>query len=319
VVSPDMGLIGVSGIAGCQGFGDDGVLRDPTVHNCNGVPGQRFLSYNAGAGVTPDAFAQDFACLANVGTDGCGFEQQLEAMLKSLWPSVDQDPVTGQVTTPNRITFLEDATGLGKLGHGDLENKGFFRNDLDTLLGIVMVTDEEDCSSRSTMHFQPPQFLDPSSPLYTQDLNLRCYYNKQNLYEVNRYVAGLHALRGGNTDLVVFAAISGVPVELVNEQARSAVDFGNPSAREAYYQGLLNDPKMQETPDPARTPGNGNLLPSCTTATGVAYPPRRIVEVARQFGENGLVQSICQSDFAPALEAFLDKLSERFTESCVVE
>ena len=42
-----------------------------------------------------------------------------------------------------------------------------------------------------------------------------------------------------------------------------------------------------------------------------AYPPTRIVEVAKGFGENGLVQSICQDDLGPAVDAIADLITRR--------
>ncbi|HEX2678171.1 MAG TPA: hypothetical protein VHM19_16065 [Polyangiales bacterium] len=324
VVSVNMGLIGVNGIPGCSGYGDDGVFQHTATNGdatCK-ASYPPFLAYQAGGSQTPEQLASDFGCVAELGTDGCGFEQQLESPLKALWPSIDVDPLTGQTISPNRITFLTDGTdAMRKLGHGDRENQGFLRRDPNdpSLLGIVMVTDEEDCSSSVTKHFTPANFLDPSDPLYAQDLNLRCFYNPQNLYPVERYVKGFQALHEGNKQLVVYAAIVGVPPDLVDAQARKMVDFKDAASRDAYYTKLLGDPRMQEVPDPARPMGQGRLMPSCDTPTGVAFPPRRLVKVAQAMGENGIVQSICQSDFSPALDAIIDKLGERLTETCVVQ
>jgi hypothetical protein len=58
-------------------------------------------------------------------------------------------------------------------------------------------------------------------------------------------------------------------------------------------------------------PGLGNLRPSCQTPRGVAYPPRRIVEVARQFGENGIVQSICDDDLGRAIDAIASMIGRQ--------
>ena len=76
---------------------------------------------------------------------------------------------------------------------------------------------------------------------------------------------------------------------------------------------------MQEMIDPASmtTPGTGNLIPSCNTDTGKAYPPRRITEVAHQFGENGIVQSICQKDFGPALDAIIAIIAKQLGAVCL--
>jgi hypothetical protein len=324
VVSSDMGLLGIDGVQNCSGFGDDGILQhapSPNIQGCSpSYP--PFLSYRAG-GSDPNTTANDFACIASLGTGGCGFEQQLEAALKALWPSMDPGAPNGM----NRITFLGDATGNGVFGHGDTDNAGFLRNDPTqglSALAIVVVTDEEDCSSSNTKHFTPPTFLDPNDPLAMQPLNLRCFFNKQNdngneLYNLERYVNGFKALRPGNENLVVFAAIAGVPADLVDAQHLAQVDFGDVASRDAFYAGILNDSHMQEVIDPASmtTPGTGNLIPSCQTATGKAYPPRRIVEVAHQFGENGIVQSICQTDFGPVMDAIMGVIQKQLGAPCL--
>ena len=149
--------------------------------------------------------ANDFACIATLGTGGCGFEQQLESPLKALWPSMDPMPDSDGM---NRITFLGDAQRPRHLGHGDTDNLGFLRNDPTqglSLIAIIVVTDEEDCSSSNTKHFTPPTYLDPNDPLASQPLNLRCYYNEKNqngdeLYKLERYVNGFKALRPGQRE-----------------------------------------------------------------------------------------------------------------------
>ena len=92
VVSGDMGLVGISGIPGCDGLGDDAIMNNianATLAGCQATY-PRFLTYLAGVN-DPDQTATDFTCIAALGTDGCGFEQPLEAGLKALWPSVDVD------------------------------------------------------------------------------------------------------------------------------------------------------------------------------------------------------------------------------------
>jgi hypothetical protein len=325
VVTSDMGLLGIDGVDNCSGFGDDGILQhspSPEVQGCQ-ASYPSFLTYAAGKD-DPNVTANDFACIGTVGTGGCGFEQQLEAPLKALWPSLDPMP---NPDGSNRITFLGDANGQGILGHGDTDNIGFLRNDPSeglSVIVVVVVTDEEDCSSSNTRHFTPPTFLDPNDPLASQPLNLRCFFNKtqQNgdeLFKLERYINGFKALRPGNENLVVFAAITGVPPDLVDPAHVSAVDFGDQMQRDTFYASILNDPRMQEMIDPASmtTPGTGNLVPSCQTDRGKAYPPRRIVEVAHQFGANGIVQSICQSDFGPAMDAIVSVIQKQLGATCL--
>jgi hypothetical protein len=322
VVSSDMGLVGIESIPGCTGLGDDGVMNnvpDPAIAGCQATY-PRFLSYSSEVN-DPEQIASDFACVASLGTEGCGFEQQLEAGLKALWPSVDIDPTTGQPLATNRIQFLGDINGFGQLGHGDLENAGFLRNDPVlgiSLISIVVVSDEEDCSSQETRHFTPDIYLDPSDPLASQDLNLRCFHNPQNLYNLERYVNGFKALRPGNEQLVTFAAIVGVPPELVSEDALAGVDFTDDGARGAFYDRILSHERMQEVIDGDRTPEQGgNLVPSCIGDTGRAYPPRRIVELARRFGENGYVGSICQPDFAFPIDGLVRTMARQLGAVCL--
>jgi hypothetical protein len=315
VVSTDMGLVGIEGIPNCVGAGDDGLLQhvpvDPGATGCDSSYPE-FLSYERSSDDLQQ-LESDIACVASLGTDGCGFEQQLEAMLKATWPASD-----------DRIEFLGYPDGVGTQGHGDTENAGLFETDAEdpSLLMVVLVTDEEDCSSADLEHFTPPQYLDPTDPLAMQDLNLRCFLNKQNLHDVQRYVDGLRMLRPDHPERVLFGVLAGVPPDLVDAEARADVDLDDAESRNAYYDGILDDARMQEVIDATRTPEQGgNLTPSCSSdldQDGVdesrAFPPRRLVEVARRFGPNGFVQSICQGDFAPAVDALMDRMAERMAE-----
>jgi hypothetical protein len=311
VVSSDMGLIGIDGIPGCEGLGDDGVLKHGNLPDDSACKGDYpdFIAYETGADTVKTG--ENFGCVATMGTEGCGFEQQLESALKALWPSVDKDPITGMVMTPNRIEFLALAGDeTGKQGHADKENDGFLRNDPErgwSLVAVIVVTDEEDCSSANTAHFTPDTFLEETDPLHGQALNLRCFLNKSNLYNVDRYVNGYRALRPMAEQLVMFAAIAGVPPDLVNKEARSGVDFNDPAANAAYYQNILDDPRMKET----MNVDGDNLVPSCQSGTGTAFPPRRLVEVAKGFGENSVLQSICQKDFRPAMDFLVERIGTR--------
>lgn len=311
VVSSDMGLVGIDDVAKCQGFGDDGVLQhqpSPEIENCaSDYP--PFLTFSAERDDV-DATANDFACIATLGTGGCGFEQPLESALKALWPA--DDPFAGPHDGSNRITFLRDVNGFGMLGHGDNDNAGFLRNDPVqglSVIAVIVVSDEDDCSAHDTSLFTPNAFLDPGNPadseLLQQGLNVRCPLNADDLYETERYVEGLRALRRNSEQLVVFAAIVGVPPETVTADALAATDFADAASRKQFYSAIHEHPQMQlaindnGTPDPA----DDTLVPSCETDTGKAFPPWRTVEVAEGFGENGLVQSICADDFGPAIDA----------------
>jgi len=333
VVSSDMGVPGVpdfdNGKCRSDG-GDDGRLQ-----NTGRLPGcdaqyPQWLSYTKDPSATtisdPTQFAQSVGCVATLGTLGCGFEQQLEAPFKALWPANYVD-ASGKVVSPNPFNFLSTSQA-GTKGRGDLPpaqggNLGFLRNDPGelSLIAIVVVTDEEDCSVFNTEHLNPAP---PAGSKYLEekDINLRCFNHPEFNYDVvERYYKGFRMLRPGNEELVVFAAITGVPEQLVTRD--KLPDFNDEAARNAFYDTILNDPKMQQKPDDKLGTGFGNLQPSCSreipgdTQPSNAYPPRRIVQLAKEFGPNGIVQSICQDDFGPAMEAIIEIIAKQLGNVCL--
>lgn len=323
VVTSDMGLVGVDGIEQCSGFGDDGIFQHQNhagAANSADVQGCQasyptFLSFMAGVN-QPDQTARDFACIANVGTGGCGLEQPLESVLKALWPSTD-----------NRVTFLTDASGMDALGHGDTDNLGFLRNDPTqglSLIAIVLLTDEDDGSISDPSKYLPPTELAANDPLAAEPLNLRQGLNPDSLYPIMRYVNGLKALRPGNENLVIAAAITGVPMDLTDPSAQSKIDFNDPTQRNNFYTTLLADPRMQEVQPPAPPggvpgPQHVDWTPVCVSSTGAykAVPGRRVVQFIQGFAENGAVYSICADDYAPAIDGIIAIIATKLGAVCL--
>lgn len=290
VVSSDMGTGGFT-IPTCNepNFGDDGILNRAVMGaGCTAIPGGAppFLGFRAGAGSAAD-FGNQVACIANLGTQGCGFEQQLDAVLKAVTPQ------SGEAQFVN-----------GSRGHGDGANEGFLRE--DSLLAIIMLTDEDDCSASN------PDLFNRDSAVFTDpDLNLRCSrYSNEAVHPISRYVDGLLALR--SPDLLVFGAIVGIPVDLApgpGEDTNWDALVGEESIR---------DPRMVERPDPT-TPSQ--LTPSCDVpGLGKAFPALRIARVARSLEDaqaGAVIQSICQADFGPALELIIDKIADALSATCL--
>ena len=277
VVTSDMGALGHR-IETCEGspFGDDGVLRDRRGRNVRGCEANypSFLTYRAGA--PSDGFVEDFGCVAQVGTGGCGLEQPLEAALKALTPA----------TSATR--FFADSTG-----HGDGENAGFLR--AESILAVLLITDEDDCS------IADPELLDATSSRYTGEIALRCInHEREGLHDIERYYEGLRQLRPDHPERLLFGAIVGVPADLVGDPA--TIDYG----------AILSDPRMVPTPNPLWP---GMLVPSCEVRLrGQAYPPRRLVRLAERFGDQAIVQSICQASFPTTMGAVLNSLGTRIRE-----
>ena len=145
----------------------------------------KFLRFQPGPGSEPDDFAQDVSCVAlNLGTDGCGFEQQLEATLKAITPASCDEPY---------CVFSEATRGhAGPGGENTVGADLFVRP--DSLLALVLVTDEDDCSAAD------PEVFNLNSTVYPErEANLRCFRFKdhpnQPVHPISRYVDGFLATR----------------------------------------------------------------------------------------------------------------------------
>jgi hypothetical protein len=328
VVTSDLGLPGLEGarIENCGNLGDEGRLQNMSNPDlmaeglCSSAMfNPPFLQYDAESAddATRTRLANDFSCLAAVGLEGCGFEQQLESTLKAVWPGADQN-----------VTFVTDPGGFGMFGMAGpgFPNGEFIRNDPNqgpSLIALVLVTDEEDCSSRRMDHFAPMAS--------TNGLNTRCFYEGKrgadsNLFQVNRYIELFKMLRPNQENLVIFAGIVGVPPQLTQdlpgeEDFVEQFDFDVPGESTRYFDAILADPEMEERVDDKGTPmllDDDGIIPSCNRGEfAKAYPPRRIVEVAKGFGSNGVIHSICTDDFTPAVNAIIDVIAKQLGTVCL--
>jgi len=150
VVSTDMGVGSAGAIAGCSATGDGGRLQGaPRVAGCS-APAGAFISDVASRDGTRQtnyqgSLADTFGCIAQLGIDGCGFEQPLEAARRALDGSNPQ-------------------------------NAGFLRQ--DAFLALVFITDEDDCSATpelfDTSQNSPDDPLGPLSSFRCFDLGVVC-------------------------------------------------------------------------------------------------------------------------------------------------
>jgi hypothetical protein len=135
VVSSDVGTAPHDSTPECQGDGDDGQFQ---VGACPLNDGLTFISDVADPNDETlriknydGDLATQFSCMADLGTDGCGFEQHFESMKRAL--------ETGQ------------------------EN-GFLRE--GAFLAVIFIQDEDDCSASDGEIFNPDSDLnDRGSPL----------------------------------------------------------------------------------------------------------------------------------------------------------
>ncbi|MEM9192483.1 MAG: hypothetical protein AAGF12_25135 [Myxococcota bacterium] len=253
VVTTDLGAGGFR-VGTCDTeFGDDGVLQ--TTSGGNDCPAMlpSFIQFD------PDNVSsqrEDFGCLSTPGLDGCGFEQPLEAALKAVTPSTSS------------LEFFR-----GTKGQADQANAGFFRP--DSLLIVVIVTDEEDCSASE------PDLFNFMSTTYTAEPNLRCttdWGDDDPLHEIARYADGFRATRS-TPDRFILGVLAGIP----------------PDVEDAPFDTILTDSRMQyvETMDMV-------LRPACQSPLGNAVPGRRFVEAAQELtltGSAAVLGSICTLTF----------------------
>jgi hypothetical protein len=202
--------------------------------------------------------------IALVGVNGCGYERGLAPLRKAL-----------------------------KTLKGDY-NAGFLRD--DATLAVIVMSDEDDCGEVGDVYELTPDggnicyFAakgvgpEPGNP----DYNPVTYHPndpEQRPYELTTvedyYNFLVNEVKGGRKGMVKFAAIVGVS------------DPANPSTSTIEYTwGTHNRWEINKA---CTTPG-------CTGDYCFAMPGTRYIKLAKMFGENGFVASICQNDFTATME-----------------
>jgi hypothetical protein len=219
-----------------------------------------------------------FSCLADLGTAGCGYEHQLQALRAAVaFPPVN------------------------------VENRGFLR--ADARLGIVILSDEDDCSGEPDAEFfqdlipgqagslrcallghvcggQPvPAMAGFQWPLAGCSPHVRLATEQRSrLINVREFVDFISSLKSGRPDNIFVSLIAGW-----NE---------SPGAQ---YQVV------------SRTSAIGgselDLGPACSSvSSGVAYPAIRLRAFARAF-PNHTIHNICAGDLTPAMTEIGQKLA----------
>lgn len=339
----------------CDMMGNDGILlTEGLVDGC--VPelldpdGGRFLRFDPGE-TDEGQFVDDFACLSDVGLDGCFIEQQLEASLKAVTPA------------DSPIEFFNGTSGQGPGGAND----GFVRD--GALLAVVMVTDEDDCS------MQDPSIhdLNAMEEGWPGQLNPRCFLprNEAAVYPIERYVDGFAALKP-DPAMVVYSIITGIPAGMSAGDFEDVTEFydavlehddmelqvgmastvcisgdcnaaGDDCAEggtcETRSSGFLT-PEVDPVPvaelddDEISQTDYRQIWPACirdipgSDHTGYADPGRRLVRTARameQAGIQTLVSGICNEhpedparlDFSDAIGDLAEMIAESLAGACL--
>lgn len=262
VVSSDLGAGNAAFSGPCgSALGQRGLLQVREGCGLDPARGRYLISEAGGKTNFTGDLGDVFGCLARLGTAGCGFEHQLQAVRLAL---------SGFVT----------------------DNAGFLRPDAH--LAVVFITDEDDCSA-------PGDTTLYASVVAGQDASLRCSLRGHvcngapppaavfstplddcaaaadgggKLIPVQTFVDELRRLR---TQSVSVSVIAGWPTD--PDAAHYAIGYGGLSAQ----------------------PDQLGSLPICRSANGSAAVGLRLKQMVDAFGVAGRLISICQDDFSGAM------------------
>lgn len=273
VVSTDLGA-GGQPVAGCGVLGDRGVLQaEPRRPICSGPGDASFLRDYRSADVRDtnyeDSHLTDaFGCIAELGTTGCEFEQPLEAMRLAL------DGYTA-------------------------ENQGFIRP--GAALGVVLLTDEDDCSVFDNGLFDP--MLDGTG----QVSKFRCFQhgvqcNGDDVRLEGEY-AGCEPKR--DSDYLVDVA-----------QYASFLDRLKFAPEQVVVTGMIGDANLVEVEvDLDERP---QLVPACHDDNrGAAYPAIRMQHFLDATAYGGEVSSLCGEKPLDALAQTAKRLRKVLGTHCL--
>lgn len=272
VVSSDLGAGSFVLNDVCRPGGDRGVFQ--TLAGCGLEPGSRFAIWADGGRQTNFGgdLARVFACLVRIGSAGCAFEHHLQAA---------------------RLALDEAATP---------ENRGFLRPDAH--LGIVLLSDDDDCSADPSNHlfdnFQPMEWsgtfcaraghmcggapVPASGPIHAP--LAQCQPSDHGgLIPVPQLVSAIRGVKR-RPDQVTVAGILPLP----------------PDEASAFYE--------------IRAYGNRtDLVPGCSSVQGDAGVGLRLKAFVDAFG--GVRDTICQAEYTATARALGQRLVERMSITCL--
>ncbi|HEY2899542.1 MAG TPA: vWA domain-containing protein [Polyangia bacterium] len=280
VISSDLGAGPQALIDSCRPGGDNGAFQHTARGKggtCTAVPRGSFISSGPDGNNFDGAIEDVFSCIAELGFSGCGFEHQLASLRRALG---------GDPTAPMPA-----------------ENAGFLR--ADARLGVVIITDEDDCSAPPdtdlftgltdtlTSHYgafesyrcnEFGHLCDGNPPLRQAGVVLQnCTSNEtasSKLLKVGDMVSFLRGLKPDPNDLVV-ATITGLPTSYETQlSAPNELSFAN----ERY---------IQVKPSCSSPPGSMN---------GTADPAVRLAQFTQAFKDKGLLRSICVDQLADVMK-----------------
>jgi hypothetical protein len=276
VISSDVGA-GPVALGSCQPGGDRGVLQ--TRAACGLDPRSRFLLSSDGGRQTNFAgdLASVFACLVRLGSTGCPFEHHLQAA---------------------RLALDEAATP---------ENSGFVRPDAH--LGIVLLSDDDDCSTAPGTHlFDNYQYKEFSGTFCARAGHM-C--NGAPLPATGPFKAPFGQCQPSEMGELIPVPDLVTAIRRVKrrpEQLTVAGIFGwPPDEASATYEIATG------------SMGQMNLAPICQSSQGEAGAGLRLNAFVTAFGGAGVRETICQDEDTATARTIGQRLVERMSVACLDE
>ena len=266
VISTDMGA-GIYNLPSCEtAGGDKGKLQSTNVAGCTPPKDPYIQVQGSTTNVPGDMINDAFKCIAQLGLQGCGFEQHLGAVIAAVDPKLKINP-----------KFLRS----------------------DSVLAVVVVSDEDDCSAVDTTLFDPSQqgLSDPLGPL----TSFRCFE-----FGVTCQCPGKskcdRTVAGPRTNCVPSQGkyLLGVDTFVKDLQAIHSKD--------KLFFAVIGGPtdKVEVGHDGA----NPSLKPSCQSPGGFAVPAIRLKAVVDKLSPASSFDSICQVNLKNPMANLAKKIVE---------
>jgi hypothetical protein len=320
VVSSDMGA-GYGDISGCDASsgpsnpgGNKGIFQYSARGDCTATnlqPGATFISNVAGQANYTGNLADVFSCIAALGDQGCGFEHQFASVLRALGAD---GSAPGSTDRPPPA-----------------ENQGFLRP--GAYLVVIFITNEDDCSSAVE-----PQFFDVSSnwsqksqlgeTFRCNEFGHLCKTGGGALMHPDRNAPGNDATATVSYDTCTSDDASGYLIGVKDTAARLKALKSDPTqvlvaaitGPTGPYVVHWKNPTPPDTSCGAASCPWPEITHSCMAAdTSYADPAIRMTDLVSEFGTNGLVLSICDDSFAPALDQIAALIDLKLTPPCITQ
>jgi hypothetical protein len=263
VVSSDMG-VGAATLSGACGSaqGDRGALLVRDGCGLDAKNGRFLIAQAEGAGNNFTGDISDvFACLAKLGTGGCGFEHQLQAARMAL------------------SGFVPD-------------NAGFLRSDAH--LAVVYITDEDDCSAPADATFYQNAVSGQDGSLRCSLVGHLCDGQALTASEFSTPLDRCSPAPNGGGKLIPVQTFIDEMQRLRTQSVSVSVIAGWPADPASASYAIGYDPT-------SLTRSSLGAIPICSSANGKAAVGLRLKQFVDAFGAAGKIISICQDDFSDAM------------------